>query len=397
MAITHELARRIVTLVASVAITALVLLTTAQHARGASPQDPPAQEACPNCKDEGAVACRMCASKLCVSERGFEFCSFAAECGECGGVRWVECERCAAKPKIDVAAKRAAIAAWRATFKPVDDAVGHASNHAESTHFLLTSDLKKAEGKEASSPHGALHAYLDRLESLYSDVHAMLGCKEEDFSAKTRVMIWGREADQLAASVKYTLQRSSDQSKLMGATPVVSVFYDFGRFKGDRGLHEAIVHDTTHCLLSNVYKPLALSNAGDGWIDEGLALHFEHRYWNEFHYPCFVDGKAFEKTKPARWPDQVRKAVDEGEALSLGALAGVDVVAMSLQQRMFAWSMAEYLATQRAGEVGKLVKLLKQDKELSEALPAALSRSIFDFDLDWKAWVKAGGGASAAK
>lgn len=279
--------------------------------------DAAALDECAQCAGKGVVECRLCASKPCASERGFLFCSFAADCGDCGGARTRECEACDAKPEVDPGARRAEIAAWREARKSVDQAIGRPVGHGESAHFVLVSDLKKAEGEHASSPHGAVHAYLDRLEALHAEFVAVLGCNEADFSSKTTVMIWSREADQRAASAKYTLQRSDDESKLMGAAPVVSLLYDYARFKGDRGLHQSVVHQTAHCLLSNVYKPLALGNAKQGWIDEGLAHYFEGKQFGDVRRACYLDPKRMDKMKPHQWLASVRAAVASGEAPSL--------------------------------------------------------------------------------
>lgn len=59
-----------------------------------------------------------------------------------------------------------------------------------------------------------------------------------------------------------------------------------------------------------------------------------------------------------------------------------------------AWSMCEHLATAHPGAVGVMVKMLKSERTVSEALKTATTRSIEDFELDWRRWVEADAKAS---
>ena len=68
------------------------------------------EPACAPCKDRGMVACKLCASKPCVSQRGYLHCSVEIGCGDCGGVRWRECTQCEKAPEKDLGALRAAVA-----------------------------------------------------------------------------------------------------------------------------------------------------------------------------------------------------------------------------------------------------------------------------------------------
>ena len=98
----------------------------------------------------------------------------------------------------------------------------------------------------------------------------------QDFVIEARA-IDEEKSDDLSqrASLKYTRQPSKTQSKLMGANPVVSIFYDKSHLHEEFELHQAVVHQVAHCLLSNVFDGVWPGNIKGGWIDAGLAHAYE--------------------------------------------------------------------------------------------------------------------------
>ena len=347
----------------------------------------PAAEDCRKCDDRGALACHRCAKDPCVSERGFLFCSVAAACPDCGGTALVDCPKCEIAPEVDLAARRVEISAWLATVRPVDAFMEKELRHAESAHFVITWDVPRIDLGKAGAPHPALHVYLDRLEDLWETLRADLGAEEEDFRAKTRVMIWSRRADQERASLKYTLQFSTTESKLMGAQPVISIFYDKGYLHDEFELHQAVVHQTAHCLLSNVFDGIWPGNIGGGWIDEGLAHWYETSLFGGVRHYCYVESDSIRNFKFGRWEPEVRIAVDRDEQLGFLSVTGRNTVDMTPEERMYAWSFVDYLLRAKPGSIGVIARAVKQKKSVKAALDEGLGVTPFELERDWKRWV----------
>jgi len=350
-------------------------------------QDPPARS-CETCKDRGVIACKLCATRTCKSERGYSSCSVEGECPDCGGARFRGCTFCQHAPEIDIGARRGEIAKWRESLKPIDDfMVKRDLVHVESPHFVLTFDLKKLDNKSASNPHDAAHLYLDRVESLFADFSADAGAVDEDFSNKTHVMVWAGEKDQEKASSKYTLEKTTTLAKLMGKKPVVSIAFGKWRLRSDADLHHAVVHQVAHCLLSNVYDGVWTGNMKGGWLDEGVAHLYEDRVCGEVAVWCYLSDEQVKALKLGRFETEVASALDQ--APDFTSVASVDTVSLSANQRVWAWSYCDYIVRKHPGKLGAVAKLVKKQKPASEAIQSALGLSLTDFQLDWSTWVKA--------
>src|SRR6185436_19088835 len=148
------------------------------------------------------------------------FCSLAAECRTCLGTRRVACPACSRGLSEKTKKQRTDTEAWLAAMAKVDETVDAKPMHAESAHFRITFDIKGIDDKAGASVHGGMHIYLDRMEVLYADFLRDLSATDKDFFDKTHVMLWQKVAQQERASVAYTRQSSSTESKLMGASPV---------------------------------------------------------------------------------------------------------------------------------------------------------------------------------
>jgi hypothetical protein len=362
------------------ALAALLMAVTPAVAR---PED------CRKCEDKGVVPCGRCLKDPCASTQSFTFCSTAAACPDCGGPSVLPCSKCEAPPVVDLDARRAEIAAWLETVRPVDAFMDKELWHVASPHFTLTWDIPRIDLPRAGKPHPAAHVYLDRLEQLWTDFSARVGAGEDDFLAGTHVMLWSRRADQEKASLKYTLQPSSTESKLMGARPFVSIYYDKSHLHEEFELHQAMVHQTAHCLLSNVFDGIWVGNIRGGWIDEGLAHWYEvHLFGGVRHY-CYVESDSIRNFKFGQWEPSVRVAVDRGENLGLLAVTGRNTVEMTPEQRMYSWSFCDYLLRARPGTFGPVARALKQKKSLKDALKESVDATAFELERDWVTWVKA--------
>ncbi len=347
---------------------------------------PPPQD-CRKCEDTGVLPCRRCARDPCTAARPFAFCSVAAACSDCGGAGAVPCGKCEAESTLDLDARRAEVAAWSVKIKAVDDFMQRDLHHVATAHFTLTWDIPRIDLARAAKPHPAMHVYLDRLADLRADFQDRLGASDEDFLAPTHVMLWSRKQDQEQASLKYTLQPSSTESKLMGQEPCVSIFYDKSFLHEEFELHQAVVHQTVHCLLSNVFDGIWVGNIRGGWIDEGLAHWYETELFGGVRHYCYVESDSLRRFKFGQWEPSVRAAVDKDENLGLLAVTGRNTVEMTPQERMYAWSFCDYLLRAKPGSFGPVARALKQKKSLKDALGEGLGVSPFELERNWRTWV----------
>lgn len=345
---------------------------------------------CSTCKDTGLVPCKSCAKDPCKQKHEPKLCSIAARCKACGGTQRERCSKCKTEPDYDFAARRAEIAAWlAATAAPIDAFMGRPLAHAQSAHFVLTWDVPKVDAPGGATLHGAMHLYVDRLEEFYERFCKDVPCADADFSSKTAMMVWAREADQTKASPHFTLQPSDTESKLMGRAPVVSIFYDKGHLHEESELHQALVHHAAHCLLSNAWDGVWPGNIKGGWIDEGIAHWYETALFGGVRHYCYAEQDSIQDFKFGRWEGAVRAAVDAGETPPFVSLASRNTTAMSPEERMFAWSYCDYLLRAKPDKFAAVARLVKQKKPAGEVVQTALGITPFQFEEDWKAWVKA--------
>lgn len=350
-------------------------------------QDKPA---CESCRDRGASVCKLCESKVCSSELGYTFCSVELECGDCDGTRWVECPMCDRAPTLDLAQKRAEAATWRSSKKDIEEFMSNRGMlFLDSAHFEFVFDVLRLDVKGAGSVHAAAHVYLDRLEKLHTEFRTATGIPEDKFNGRTRVLLWSSERDQERASSKYTLEPSKTQSKLMGKNPVVSICVGKGATRDDQGLHHALVHQVTHCLLSNAYDGVWLGSLKAGWIDEGTAHAFEHRAFGSITTWCSMPERTLKDAKLGAFDAVVRNALETSTVIELSSFAGFDTAALSPLQRVFAWSYCDFLLRERPGKLGPLARELKKNKLIHDALTAALETDAAAFQLDWRVWADA--------
>jgi hypothetical protein len=347
---------------------------------------PPAAQGCRRCEDRGVAECRRCAKDACHSERPFRYCSIRGACEECGGSGLVECERCDAPPQVDLAALRAEVGTWKARFDPVDTFMGRPLRHAATERFELTFDIEKID---AGKPHAAMHLYLDRLEALGETFRRDLGATDADSSAPTRVLLWATKADQEKASLEYTRQSSSTESKLMGAAPIVTIFYDKGHLHEESELHQAMVHQVAHCLLSNVWDGVWPGNIKGGWVDEGLAHAYETSLFGGVRHYCYVENDTLMDFEFGRWESEVRQGLDGGKALGVLAVTGRNTVEMTPVERMYAWALVDYLQSAKPGTLGPIARDMKKKRPFAESIAEHLQMTPFELDKAWQDWIRA--------
>jgi len=269
--------------------------------------------------------------------------------------------------------------------------LGRPLAHAKNAHFLLTFDIPKldVEGVPGGMAlHAAMHLYLERLEQLHARFESDLGASDADFVGPTHVMLWSLKSDQEKASLSFTRQSSSTESKLMGAAPAVSIFYDREWLHDESELHQAVVHQVTHCLLSNVWDGVWPGNIRGGWLDEGLAHAYESSMFGTVRHYCYVETDTILDLGHGSWEPRVRAAVERGEAPSFLAVAGKNTTDLATDDQPFAWSYVDFLLRQRRASLGPLARAVKQKKPITEALAGTLQLSPFQFEEAWRTFVK---------
>jgi len=343
---------------------------------------------CKKCNDTGYVACPRAKEHACNGPSA-RFCSYLAACESCVGTGTVACPKC--PPRDDPArlARQEESRAWLAGWEATDAVLGRPLAHAEGAHFRLTSDLEKLDVKGGETRHGGLHLYLERCELLFGRISRDLGASEGDYLGKTDVYLWSRQADQEKASLHFTRQGSSTESKLMGKAPVISIFYDKTWLHEESELHQALVHQLAHCLLSNVWDGIWPGNINAGWLDEGLAHVYELVLFEAVRHYCYVESDTILEVKKGSWEPLVRTAVEAGKAPGFLGVAGKNTTELTPEDNYFAWSYVDYLLRVHPTKLGPIARALKARKPLKDALQEHLGRSPFEFERDWQDWVRA--------
>ena len=369
----------------------LVLCGVPSLAQGPSP--------CRKCNDTGLAPCPELTRHACEGSAA-QRCSIAASCTACVGTRTVPCAKCerAKKPEAAAAlagreAAQAENRAWLSELEPIDAVLTRKLAHAKSAHFLLTFDVPKLEvtrpGDDVTvTLHAGRHLYLERMEERVARFCADLGCVEGDFLGPTHVLLWAKKPDQEKASLVFTRQSSSTESKLMGKAPVVSIFYDKEWLHEEFELHQAVVHQVTHCLLSNVWDGIWPGNIRGGWIDEGLAHAYEISMFDSVRHYCYVESDTILDLYHGSWEPDVRAAVEKDEAPAFLGVAGKNTTELQPEEQLFAWSYVDFLLRAHRAELGQLARAIKAKQPLQAALAETLKLSPFQFEQEWRAFVK---------
>jgi hypothetical protein len=368
---------------------ALLIALTLLGQDGRDAPAPQEHKTCLVCGGTGVVPCKKHGRDIEELEKDTTFCSFLVACPDCEGTLQRRCDRCKNRsPEYE--AKRDAAHAWRQAREARFDAVmGHALNHAESAHFALVYDIPKlAIGQKAFDAHRGMHLYLSRLESFWRDFAKDLGAQDGDFLSKTTVLLWSARADQEKASLKYTLQPSSTESKLLGKAPIFSIFYDKVFLHEEAELHQAVVHQTTHCLLSNLWDGLWPGTLKGGWFDEGLAHVYEIRYFGGVRHYCYREQDTLGTFKFGKWQSETRTLIQQraGESLLRPLYKNTDL--LTPEEHILSWSFCEFLITNHADKMGGFARAAKQGLSPGDASRNVLLMSPAAVEEAWIEYVK---------
>lgn len=357
----------------------------------------PAGEAavCSFCDGRGTRPCSAHGAADVALESNATFCSVAVACDSCSGTFAVDCEKCA----IGDSAHAAAVAVkrkWWAGTEAHRKRFDHEFAIGQSRHFELSwSGGKLMVEKRLLSEHAAMHEYLDRLEALYQDFCATLGCGDDDFSTRFRVMVWSRFMHHQIAATQYTAQPNPNTgTKRMGAVGIYSVFLDPNQVDPDESasqdLHRNIRHNVAHLLLANVWNarwPGELQ--GGGWLDEGVAHVFEDRLDQRCTNFCYREQDTTQTFKGGRWREPVKKLAAARDRLKFADVAQKRSEELTLQEHALAWSWCDCLIAKDGPAFGRLCRAVKDGKGYRDALKDGYGFSAPAFEEAWQKYAKA--------
>jgi len=359
----------------------------------AQAQDKPSGGICTKCKNVGRLWCsehdKNVEEREYIDEDELQYCSVVADCTVCAGTGWLLCPQCK-PPEVAEALekKKALVEKRRITLKALDDKMKRPLRKAESEHFQLVWEMDKHKvDKKFISPHQGLHLFSHRLEQMYTDYRATLGCKDKDFAQKQRVMVWYLPSDQEQGSNAFTGQSGRFGVKLMGHDGTYSVCGNKQNFQNDQRLHRNIVHAVSHLLLAAQQPEAWIGNQKYGWLDEGLGHWWEDRYWNLCDTYCFQEQNTNVDFKGGRYKLAVRKMVAANEAPPVAEVFQKTSDSLSLPEGAVAMSYVDFLIFKEPTKLLELAKKMKAKVVGRDALQQVYGMNLLEFEAQWKAWV----------
>jgi hypothetical protein len=344
---------------------------------------------CKKCKSEGRKPCSEHEKHECALEDEVLFCSEVADCESCGGTGFVDCEHCdheAIQSRLEK--RRAEIVrrgeknAWIA--KDLEKNV----RYAESEHFIIIWEMKDMKvDKVRKSPHEMLHLTATRMEQLFDLYLEKLGAREGEFAEKPVVAVWWYPTDQKDASARLCGSTSPLGVKLYGGTPRYSCCGNKQYFKGDEELHQSLVHNVAHLLLSHQRPSHWIGNDKKGWADAGIAHWFEYELSGTCRNYCYQEQNTKRNFKGGKFKVGVRKMVALDKQSSMSSVMQKQTTELTPAEHALAFSYIDYLMQKDGKALNKLLIQLRQRTETRDALQDTFGISILEFEQLWRAWV----------
>lgn len=351
---------------------------------------------CSFCKSRGSIPCDQHSKSEIEREQKVEHCTVAIGCKKCGGVFEVDCDKCSlADDRLKKA--RDEKQRWIATLAKHFEAMGRPVRVVQSKHFELTWEAGRAVvGKTTISEHEAVHLYAERCEALFADFMATLGVEESAFSTRFRVILTDREKDHIKASSFYCGQGNPDSSvKRMGAVGNLCLFLDPAKIDPDENagaeLHRAVIHHTTHLLLSNAWDHNWPGETQGGWIDEGIAHYFEDKLDKRCTNFCYREQDTSQSFKGGRWRGPVKQLAISSTRPPFADTATKRTEELTLEEHALVWSYCEFLIAQNGKGLGQIAKAVKAGRGYRDALKEQFGFNALSFEEAWKKHVKSYG------
>jgi len=349
----------------------------------------PAPPACRNCKSTGLVVCDEHRKDEVAHELGALYCSEFADCEPCGGAGWLDCEECEYAPVEEWLQARLALqAAPPEEFAEWDQTMQRPVRKAQSAHMRLVWEIERIKiGRKNHDGHEALHVYLDRMETLFSDYCALLEVGEGEFQKHISIFVWALSIDQELASRTFLENQNENGVKMLGATPMFTVCGNRANFRGDEELHRSLVHNVTHLLLSHQAPIGWMGNVRGGWADAGLAHWFEDRYFELCDNYCYQEQNSNVDFRGGVWRPAVRRMVSKDDAPTIATLFTRNTDTLTLEEHAVAFSVIDHLQARGGPELNRVLRRLRTRTPTRDALREVYGLSVLELEEEWKQWV----------
>lgn len=344
---------------------------------------------CKKCRSEGREPCSEHEQHECALEDDVIFCSEVADCATCGGTGFVDCGFCEHVAIESTLTKRRAEVLRRAEKNAwIEKELGKPVRYAESEHFIVIWEMKDMKvDKVRKSPHEMLHLTAARMEQLFGLYLEKLGAREGDFKEKPLVAVWWYPADQADASARLCGSTSPLGVKLYGGTPRYSTCGNKQNFKDDEELHQSLVHNVAHLLLSHQRPSYWIGNDRKGWADAGVAHWFEHELSGSCRNYCYEEQNTKRDFKGGKFKIGVRKLVALGKQSPMSSVMQKQTTELTPEEHALAFSYIDYLMQKDGKALNKLLIQLRERRETRDALQDTFGISILEFEELWRAWV----------
>ncbi len=179
-------------------------------------------------------------------------------------------------------------------------------------------------------------------------------------------------------------------SKRFGPRAVYSVLQNPKHLGTDAALHRNLVHNVTHLLLSAVSPHGWIGERGHGWLDAGLAHHFESALVDgSCDCMCHHERAQLPLLVSGNWIDRARTARNKRYFATFRRLFGKDTSRLSADEHLFAFALVRYLVTRDGRRLGRAIRGMKHGKNAQHALESAFECSLSQLEAAFAAWLDA--------
>ena len=343
---------------------------------------------CRRCDHRGVEPCGEHDEELLAMEAEVLFCSVVAACEECLGTLLVDCDRCDGGPdSARIPERRAEIEAW--LFEDRMSAfLERPVPHVETEHFELVCDVPvMKDGKKKKDPHLTMHLVARDVERVATLIGEHFDITREDYFSKMRMWIWKDPRDHAAVMREFLLSTSTGDFKLLGKDPVFSVWTE-PPFDTVPGVRRLFTHNSSHMLLSNLYRMLWTGDTGGGWFDAGAGHWYEYEVHDLSVSYCIEEATVPLEYHGGVWRTAIKKRLRKEEERQLPRILPLNTGAMTLPDQALCWSLYDWLVHEHPESLAPLQRALKEKRTGREVLEEVLGMKVLAVEEAWRAWVE---------
>jgi hypothetical protein len=266
----------------------------------------------------------------------------------------------------------------------VEKDLGWRHEKRSSTHFIVEVQGKGQDWLKEEVKHG---------EHAFALFHKLFDLKEELWSQKFDiVLVKDRSAHEIYVDKYYQgdavrRQWAKDKTGGIGGFPISERILD-----DHPDVHDYMVHQTAQNLSEHMVGGNRI------WLHEGMAYHFTVLMMGTALSSCIdlggtgSDGAKRDYHKAEDWPIILRTLVKEGkDPLMLEVFKCKDWAELDGAEAVKAWSMVDFLVVEHRERFMEFLSKIRGQKEDEDekALLDVFGWTLEDFDLRWKAYVRA--------